>query len=524
MRQGLNMFSMTIDNLEQQPVVASIAAGHKRYPGVVALQDVNFTLRRGEVRALLGKNGAGKSTLIRMLTGSESLDSGQVMINGQPLSGADAQLTRRAAELGVRAVYQELSLVQDMSVAENLCLGAWPHRHGKIDMQQMMVQAHHALNALGVDIDPRHWVRDLSPAQQQLVEIARAFQGEPKLVILDEPTSSLANSEADLVAAAVIRLSAAGIAVIYVSHRMNEIRQLASSCTIMRDGCVAGDVTLENTSTQKIVDLMLGHQNHQIQLVNQPRGGEAVLSVRQLSLLPKLQCINFELRRGEVLGIAGLLGAGRSELLKAIVGLEAFSEGELTMNGETIRRPDYATMLRRGMAYTPENRKAEGIMPLLGVDENTVMTDSQRVSRWGILNWPQIKQMTGAIVERMRVKTANTHTPIVTLSGGNQQKVVIGRWVYAQSQILLLDEPTRGVDVEAKNQIYRIARELAEEGKSIIFVSSEVEELPQVCDRILLLQQGTIAKEFISPVDVEQLMSEVLMIHNLPAARRKLRS
>ncbi|MND90166.1 Galactose/methyl galactoside import ATP-binding protein MglA [compost metagenome] len=376
----------------------------------------------------------------------------------------------------------------------------------------MLAQARHALALLGVDIDPQQWVRDLSPAQQQLVEIARACQGDPKVVILDEPTSSLANAEADLVAAAVMRLSAAGIAVVYVSHRMNEIRRLASSCTIMRDGRVAGDVALDNTSTQQIVDLMLGHQDHHTQTVTAPKGGDKVFEVKQLSLPPKLHQVSFELRRGEVLGIAGLLGAGRSELLKAIVGLTPFVEGELILDGETLICPNYAQMLQRGMAYTPENRKAEGIMPLLGVDENTVMTDSRSVSRFGVLNWQKIKQATSAIVSRMRVKTAETGTPIMTLSGGNQQKVVIGRWVYARSRILLLDEPTRGVDVEAKNQIYRIARELAAEGKSIIFVSSEVEELPQVCDRILLLQQGTIVKEFISPVDVEQLMSEVLMI------------
>jgi len=506
------MSDRALNELAQQPVVARIQSGHKRYPGVVALQDVNFTLRRGEVRALLGKNGAGKSTLIRMLTGSERPDAGQVFIGDRLLEGPDALLTRRAGELGVRAVYQELSLVQDMSVAENLCLGAWPQRAGVINAQSMLAQARHALALLGVDIDPQQWVRDLSPAQQQLVEIARACQGDPKVVILDEPTSSLANAEADLVAAAVMRLSAAGIAVVYVSHRMNEIRRLASSCTIMRDGRVAGDVALDNTSTQQIVDLMLGHQDHHTQTVTAPKGEDKVFEVKQLSLPPKLHQVSFELRRGEVLGIAGLLGAGRSELLKAIVGLTPFVEGELILDGEALICPNYAQMLQRGMAYTPENRKAEGIMPLLGVDENTVMTDSRSVSRFGVLNWQKIKQATSAIVSRMRVKTAETGTPIMTLSGGNQQKVVIGRWVYARSRILLLDEPTRGVDVEAKNQIYRIARELAAEGKSIIFVSSEVEELPQVCDRILLLQQGTIVKELISPVDVEQLMSEVLMI------------
>ncbi|HGN9371675.1 TPA: sugar ABC transporter ATP-binding protein [Citrobacter pasteurii] len=494
--------------------VAKIVGGNKRYPGVVALNSVDFTLSKGEVRALLGKNGAGKSTLIRMLTGSESPDSGEIWLGGIRLEGNDATLTRRAAELGVRAVYQELSLVDGLTVAENLCLGQWPHRNGVIDQTMMACQAAEALAALGVDVPPGALVDTLSPAQKQLVEIARVMKGQPQVVILDEPTSSLANAEVELVINAVKRMSALGIAVIYVSHRMEEIRRIASCATIMRDGQVAGDVSLECTTTQEIVSLMLGREHIALPLVKSDISlTTPVLQVAQLCHPPKLQKINFTLHRGEVLGIAGLLGSGRSELLKAIIGLEPFASGEITLNGVSISRPEYSAMLKSGIGYTPENRKEAGIIPLLGVDENTVMTNRHKVSQRGVLNWQRIQELTAAVMSRMTVKAANTQTAIGTLSGGNQQKVVIGRWVYAGSEILLLDEPTRGVDIEAKQQIYHIVRELAAEGKSVIFISSEVEELPLVCDRILLLQNGEFTRELLAPVNVDELMSAILSTH-----------
>ncbi|MBV8041730.1 sugar ABC transporter ATP-binding protein [Pluralibacter sp.] len=494
--------------------VAKVVGGNKRYPGVVALDNVNFTLNRGEVRALLGKNGAGKSTLIRLLTGSERPDGGEVWLGDTRLNGDDATLTRRAAELGVRAVYQELSLVEGLSVAENLCLGHWPRHGGMIDYPQMYKEAQLSLQALGVEVDPDQLVSTLSPAQKQLVEIARVMKGEPKVVILDEPTSSLASAEVELVISAVKKMSALGVAVIYVSHRMEEIRRIASCATIMRDGQVAGDVALDSTSTHHIVSLMLGRVHADISPVESVGlHGELVLEVRGLQQAPKLKNISFTLRRGEVLGIAGLLGAGRSELLKAIVGLEPFDGGEIVLNGETVRRPDYADMLKRGIGYTPENRKEAGIIPWLGVDENTVLTNRSKVSVRGMLQWDTIRRVTEVMMQRMTVKAASAETAIGTLSGGNQQKVVIGRWVYAASQILLLDEPTRGVDIEAKQQIYRIVRELAAEGRSVMFISSEVEELPLVCDRILLLQHGTFTGEYLAPVSVDELMSAILSVH-----------
>jgi simple sugar transport system ATP-binding protein len=504
---------LTATQSEAVPV-AKVVGGNKRYPGVVALDNVNFTLNRGEVRALLGKNGAGKSTLIRMLTGSEQPDSGEVWLGETRLEGDEALLTRRAAELGVRAVYQELSLVEGLTVAENLCLGHWPRSGGMINAARMKKEAQHCLQALGVAVDPDSLVSSLSPAQKQLVEIARVMKGEPKVVILDEPTSSLASAEVELVINAVKAMSALGVAVIYVSHRMEEIRRIASCATIMRDGQVAGDVALDSTSTRHIVSLMLGREHVDIEPVAaKERVDDPVLTVSGLRQAPKLADIGFSLGRGEVLGIAGLLGAGRSELLKAIVGLEPYESGEIRVNGEVIHRPEYGQMLRRGIGYTPENRKEAGIIPWLGVDENTVLTNRSKVTARGMLQWDTIRRATEEIMRRMTVKAASPATAIGTLSGGNQQKVVIGRWVYAASQILLLDEPTRGVDIEAKQQIYRIVRELAAEGKSVVFISSEVEELPLVCDRILLLQQGVFTQEFRAPVRVDALMSAILSTH-----------
>ena len=460
--------------------VAKVVAGNKRYPGVVALDNVNFTLNKGEVRALLGKNGAGKSTLIRMLTGSERPDSGDIWIGETRLEGDEATLTRRAAELGVRAVYQELSLVEGLTVAENLCLGQWPRRNGMIDYLQMAQDAQRCLQALGVDVSPEQLVSTLSPAQKQLVEIARVMKGEPRVVILDEPTSSLASAEVELVISAVKKMSALGVAVIYVSHRMEEIRRIASCATVMRDGQVAGDVMLENTSTHHIVSLMLGRDHVDIAPVApQEIMDQAVLEVRALRHKPKLEDISFTLRRGEVLGIAGLLGAGRSELLKAIVGLETYEQGEIVINGEKITRPDYGDMLKRGIGYTPENRKEAGIIPWLGVDENTVLTNRQKISANGVLQWSTIRRLTEEVMQRMTVKAASSETPIGTLSGGNQQKVVIGRWVYAASQILLLDSLNAPGFISLNNQM-NVLRDAATIGiaawaMTLIIISGEID-------------------------------------------------
>lgn len=492
---------------EQQGPVVELRAATRTYPGVVALDRVDFSVMPGEVRAILGKNGAGKSTLIRLLTGAETPDSGEVLLDGRPFVESGLRRTREAARRGLRAVYQELSLIPDMSIAENMFLGDWPKRSGMLDHPAMIEQAATAMRRLGMTLDPRRPASSLSPASRQMVEIARAFMGSPRLVILDEPTSSLAAAEVDQVCEAVRSAAADQVAVLYVSHRMNEIRRLAHSATVMRDGRVASTLPVAGARTEDIVQMMLGRAE-QTRAPHKSNIGKTVLSVRGIALPPKLAGVDLDLHEGEVLGIAGLLGSGRTELLDIIMGLRSPTAGDIRLGTEKLRRSSYKAMMRRGFGYTPESRKENGIVPLLGVDENTVLTDFSRVQRRGILSAPAIETATRAVVERLHVKTARMQTPIVTLSGGNQQKLVIGRWIHARSRILLMDEPTRGVDVEAKIQIYDIIRALAAEGRAILFVSSEIEELDQVCDRVLVLRDGVIAQEHVAPaIDAEQLLA-----------------
>ena len=494
--------------------IAALSSCTKRYPGVLALDKASFRVEPGEVRALLGKNGAGKSTLIRLLTGAEVPDSGAVSIGGVALSGSGSARAQDAFSRGVRVVYQELSLVPGMSIAENLFLGRWPRRAGVLDYAGMEQEARDAMRRLGLTMSPADLVAGLSPAERQLVEIARVLLGKPKLVILDEPTSSLAAAEAEKVMAAVKRIAAEGIAVIYISHRMNEIRQIARSATVMRDGRIIDTVDVAGADTREIVRLMLGSEAAQAARIEPKTREKIVLAVEDLTLPPKLDRISFALRQGEVLGIAGLLGAGRTELLQAIMGVRPFESGRISVDGADLRRPSYRAMLERGFGYTPESRKEEGIVPLLGVDENTVATDFAAVSHRGILSARRIAEATRSVIGRLHVKTAATDTPIGTLSGGNQQKVVIGRWVHAGSRVLLLDEPTRGVDVEAKAQIYAIIRQLAAEGRSVVFVSSEIEELPLVCDRVLVLRDGRLTDEFLSPaIDQDAVMAACIAGH-----------
>ncbi len=502
------------NSLSDSSAVASIRGCTRQYPGVLALDDATFEVAPGEVRALLGKNGAGKSTLIRMLTGAETPDIGTVLIGGSELTSSGSARAQESFEKGVRVVYQELSLVPGMTLAENLFLGRWPRKGGVIQYAAMEAEAAQAMADLGLDLPPDRLVAGLSPAERQLLEIARAMIGRPKIVILDEPTSSLAAAEAEKVMAAVTRVAARGIAVIYVSHRMNEIRQIAHSATIMRDGRIIDTVDVKGADTRGIVRLMLGSESAQAAPLQSHASSEVVLEVRNLALAPKLSSISLSLRKGEVLGIAGLLGAGRTELLQAIMGVRDFDSGDVLVDGGSVKSAGYKQMVGKGFGYTPESRKEEGIVPLLGVDENTLATNFSGVSRNGILSGPRMAQATREIIERLHIKTASTDTPIGTLSGGNQQKVVIGRWVYGGSRVLLLDEPTRGVDIEAKAQIYAIIRQLADEGRSVIFVSSEIEELPLVCDRALVLRDGALREEFKSPnIDQDTLMAACITGH-----------
>ena len=496
--------------MSQAAVVAAVAHASKRYAAVQALSDVSFSIGRGEVRALVGKNGAGKSTVIRLLAGAEAADTGSVTLSGQVMAKPSVAL---AQQLGVRTVYQELTVIPGLSIAENIYVGAWPtSRQGIIDRKAMRGGAEQALERIGARLDPGRTVGDLSIADQQMVEIARAMFGEPALLILDEPTSSLAAAEVDRVLSAVETIREQGVAVVYVSHRLTEIRRIASSATVMRDGRVIDTVLMADHSNGELVDMMVGSSGAEDSLVSSARSsGQVVVSMTDVAMAPKLVDITFDVHAGEVLGIAGVLGSGRSEILQLAAGLATPERGVVTVNGKTMRGGGLRAGLAAGVGYTPEDRKNDGVFPDLGIDENTVLTNWQPVSSSGVVSRSRVAAATQKMVDSMSVKASKTTTPIMNLSGGNQQKVVIGRWLHAGSSVLLLDEPTRGVDVQAKAQIYELLRRLADDGKAVVFVSSEMDELNLVCDRVVVLRDGRIVAEHSAPaIETDALLKEAI--------------
>lgn len=476
-------------------VIADVRGLTKHYAGVEALTDADLLIHSGEVRALLGRNGAGKSTVIRLLSGVEVADSGVVRIDGEELGDGGV---RRAAALGVQTVHQELSLVPELSVAENMFLGIWPRTHGRIDYVTMRRETQKVLGDLGLAMNADSLVGDLPLAEQQLVEIARAVRRSPRVLILDEPTSALAAGEVAIVLDTVRRIAASGVAVIYVSHRLDEIRQIASAATVMRDGRVIETVELKQVTTDHVIQLMIGDSTSAAERPeprNVRRDVTPLLSVTGLSAPPKVDQVSFDVFPGEVLGIAGLMGSGRTEILRTIAGFSPAAAGTLAVDGLEVPSVTPSAMKKSGVGMSPEDRKSSAIFPLLGVDENIAIANYGTVRTGSTISWNRLRDAARAIIGKLSIATARPDTPIINLSGGNQQKAVIGRWLHAGSRILLLDEPTRGVDVKAKAEIYSLVRELADQGASIVFVSGELEELPLVCDRVLVLRHGRIADE-----------------------------
>jgi len=480
----------------------------KRFAGVQALRGVDFAVDPGEVRGLLGKNGAGKSTLIKILSGVQPPDEGAIDVSGTP---ADFRTPSDALAVGIVTVYQELSVVPDLSVAENVMLGRHPRRFtgGPIDRKEMYRRAAKALAIFDRAIPLTASVGSLSIADQQLVEIARAMSQDAKLLILDEPTSSLAAHEVNILLDAVRAVAKTGVAVVYISHRLAEIKRVSDTVTVIRDGCVVGTVPSDAPSN-RLVSMIFGD-------VAPPRreprsalpryDAPPLLEARGATLSSKLADVSLSLHQAEILGIAGLHGSGRTELLRALVGLDRMESGSLEIEGRPIRRVSVSRMLAAGLALAPEDRRRAGIVPLLGVDENLVMSHWERVSTAYSIRPSRVLQRARSLIEKMGIQTARANTPIETLSGGNQQKVVIGRWLDSKTKVLLLDEPTRGIDLHAKEQIFDLIRDLADNGIGVILVSSEFEELTAVCDRILVITNGTVC----APIEASSTTPERLL-------------
>jgi ABC-type sugar transport system ATPase subunit len=492
----------------------------KSYPGVQALDGVDFELAPGEVRALIGKNGAGKSTFVKILSGATTADSGTLSVEGRQTS---IRTPSDAFSAGIATVYQEMSLVMGLSVAENILLGRWPRRgrlgFQMIDKSETLAVASQAMDMMGVALNPREIVRRLSVPQRQMVEIAKAVSFKPKVLILDEPTSSLPAHEVDALLALVRRLAEKGVAVIYVSHRLQELPRVADSLTVFRDGLQVGTVPMAEGSPERIVQMMIGGEWKKSRSVHRGSSGAVRLSVDHAERRHYLHDVSFDLHEGEVVGIAGLLGSGRTELLRAIFGLDKLDSGTIAIDGKTVSRPTPIRMKSLGVGMTPEDRKAQGLVSVLSVAKNLTLSCLDRVSRYRLILPKRERSLADGMVAALSIRTPSIGVKARALSGGNQQKLVIGKWLNSQVKVLLMDEPTRGIDIEAKNQVYELVRNLAGQGISVIFVSSEIDEVLEVSDRILVLNQGRVVADVrAAEVTLERVLSIAMSSEEVKSA------
>ncbi len=486
------------------PLLAVRGIG-KRFPGVRALHDVDLRLHRGEVLAVLGENGAGKSTLMKILAGVQPPDSGEILIDGTAVTIGTVQDAMRH---GIALIHQELNLATNLSIGANIFLGREPTRHGLIDERLIESEARRYLDLVGLRHDPREIVGQLSIGRQQMVEIAKALSIDARVLIMDEPTSSLSSREAEHLFKVIRDLRASGVSIIYISHRLGEVRELADRVTVLRDGENAGELAREEISHDRMVSLMVGRDLSQFYPHQPHTAGEPALEVRGLrSPAHPAHPVSFSLRAGEIVGLAGLVGAGRTELIETIFGATPTAGGEILVAGrkEEIRSPRDA--IRAGLALAPEDRKQQGLVLEMAVRENISLASLGRDQRRGFLDLKKEKAISAEMIAKMRIKTPTDRQVVRYLSGGNQQKVVLGKWLAMKPRVLLLDEPTRGIDVGAKQEIYALMEALAREGVAILFVSSEMEEILGMSDRALVMHEGRLTGELTR----EELGEEAIM-------------
>ncbi|MEW1962457.1 sugar ABC transporter ATP-binding protein [Microbacterium sp. NPDC077644] len=464
----------------------------KGFPGVQALQDVHLEVRAGEVLVLVGENGAGKSTLMKILSGIYTRDEGTIRFEGQ-----EVELTGplQAQQLGITIIHQELNLMPDLTVAQNIFIGREPVSAGILSERKLNRQTAELLTRLKIRLDPRQKVGELTVAEQQMVEIAKALSFNAKVLIMDEPTSALTDSEVETLFTLIEQLKQSGTGIVYISHRMDELRRLADRVTVLRDGQYIGSLEKDEISIPRIIEMMVGRA---IDEGTRPAprdhaSAPVVLDVVGLSTRELLKDVSFQLHKGEILGFAGLMGAGRTETARAVIGADPRTAGTITINGRDARIHKPADAVRRGVGYLSEDRKQLGLMLEQDVTFNTVLASLSSYA--GAIGWMgdgKAKNQTKQYVQQLRIKTPSVNQIVKLLSGGNQQKVVIARWLMRDCDILIFDEPTRGIDVGAKEEIYRLMQQLADAGKSIIVISSELPEILRVAGRIAVFANGRI--------------------------------
>ena len=471
----------------------------KVYPGTTALKSVDFAVYPGKVNVLIGENGAGKSTLMKIMAGIEKPTEGRLLLNGREVRFAN---TREASAMGIGIIHQELNLFRDMKVADNMFAGKEVHKGVMVDRKAQVKMAREVLTRLQQDIDPNEMMRNLRVGQQQVVEIAKTMlQQQLKVLIMDEPTSSLSNTEVEVLFKLIEDLKSQGIAIIYISHRLEEIIRIGDEVTILRDGSRVANAHVRDISVGWIVEKMVGHATLAIE--KPPYEGEAaeVLKVEDYCL-PRLgggytvDHVSFSLHKGEVLGIYGLMGAGRTELMESIMGLHPESSGTLYVDGEKVERPVVDEQIARGIVLVPEDRQKDGLVQTMSIANNLTLTAIPRFTHRGVINRRQEGAAVAETVGDMQIKVADVKHLITSLSGGNQQKVVIGKCVMAHAKILLVDEPSRGFDVGAKTDIFRLMRRFAAQGMGVVFVGCELKEVISVCDRVLVMSNGKLTADY----------------------------
>ncbi|WP_312444100.1 sugar ABC transporter ATP-binding protein [Lacrimispora sp.] len=501
---------------------AFVALEHisKSFPGVKALNDVSINFSPGRVHVLLGENGAGKSTIIKIISGVYQSDEGNLIVRGNK---ERFENTRESLGKGISVIHQELSVIPDLTIAENIFLGREPKTPlGLIDKQEMNQEAGKLLESLGMQINPRTFIRKLANGDKQMVEIARAVSQNSSMVIMDEPTSSLSEKEVGALFKVIKSLKEENVAVIYISHRLKEIREIGDDITILRDGKVVVTLPLSQISEEEMINKMVGREMKQFYFRSENAvKDEIVLSVENLGRGGMFHNVSFQLRRGEILGVAGLIGAGRTEVMRTVFGADAPDSGSMFVHGRPYRPKSVKDGVASGIGLVPEDRRGQGLLLEKNVAINTTLSSLFQRSKKGLIDFAWEKAASEEYVKKMGTKTPGIKTRIKNLSGGNQQKVVIARWLLAGSRILIMDEPTRGIDVNAKAEIYNLMKEFVEAGGSIIMVSSDLPEILGVADRIMIMREGTVSGFIDTKEASEEKIMELASISTESSGRAK---
>ncbi len=466
---------------------------YKEFPGVKALDDVNINIRPGEVHALVGENGAGKSTLMKILNGIYQPDGGEIFIKGKQ---EKIHNTRRAQELGIAIVFQEFNLCNDVSIANNIFMGRMKHRLGVVDDKWLYQETEKLLKEIGLALSPDEIVGNLSTAEKQMVEIAKAVSTKAEIIVFDEPTSSLTDTEIQELFKIIRRLKSQKVGIFYISHRMEELDEIADRVTVLRDGKHIATSDYQDISMEELIQLMVGRElNHKFPEYTRTIG-ETYFVAENIKRVGKLNVKHFHLRRGEILGIAGLVGSGRTETMRAVFGADKVDEPMMiSLNGEKLKIDSPKVAITHGIAYLTEDRKEQGLALNMDIEENINMASHDVFSRGGVMNDKKMRANAEAYVEKLDIKTPGLWQKAQYLSGGNQQKVVLAKWLCRNTKVLIIDEPTRGIDVGAKYEIYKLMNQLSDEGIGIVMISSELPEILGMSDRVLVFRDGAIAGE-----------------------------